>query len=483
MSLAFTRHIDQVRQRWWVVVIVAAISVLAAALGALTTPTKYVGKATLVVSSPDRAPEQDAKVVVGYATDFNDPATIDRLKATTSLPQNVTFEATTMAASPILTIVATADDPSVAQQSATRIAAAFRDNVNSAQRAAAVDAIADLQRQINDVRQRFPNPSNGQPTELETNLQEQINKLQFDATNQLRDLQLQGGVTTIEPKTRRNVALGAAAGILLGVLAALGMAAVSTQVRNSAELLEKTGVEPLVELPSGGSRPVRRMREDRLRTLANILSIDVSSKSTVVALIDSRGVEGARDIADRLAKLLAQQEYRTVLVHAEEARQAEENTGFDDVLRDSGMVRVLLKDGEVDTLKILPRGGLFANHYSRFTRARIGAVLDELRPGADAVILAAPSLADTPDAQLLCAAADLTIVVVDARSSRADDVSSVVGVLERAGADVLGAVLINGSKRQSIGSTIALRPRSRQASEITEQGSRPADAVVRDLYR
>jgi capsular polysaccharide biosynthesis protein len=483
MRFVLPRHIEQVLRRWWIVLLTTAVALLAAVLPFLSVHTKYVSQATLLVSSPDRAPEQDARVVVGYATVFNNPATIDRLKAAKRFPQDVTFEARTVAASPILTIEATADDPRVAQEAATSMAGAFRDDVNSAQRASAVDAIANLQQQVNDVRQRFPAPPNGQPSELETEMQQQINKLQFDETNQLRDLQLRGGVTPVAPNIRKNVALGVAGGLMLGIVAALAMAAVSTRVGNSEELLEKTGIEPLVELPGGGSRRARRMREDRLRTLANFLSTQISARPTVVALLDSRGVEAARDIADRLSKTLAQQEYRTVFIDAEEGLQATVNTGFDDVLRDSGLVRVLLKDGELDTLKILPRGEFFTNRYSRITRARIDAVLDELRGGADAVVVASPSLAQTADAQLLCAAADVTIVVVDARSSRADDVSSVVRAVEKAGAVVIGAVLTNGSKRQSAVATIVPRRERRRTGEMEPRRGTPADAVVSDLYQ
>ena len=59
-------------------------------------------------------------MVVGYMTIFNDPATITRLRTTTKIPEDVTFEARTVAASPILAIEATADDPKVAQDAAYR---------------------------------------------------------------------------------------------------------------------------------------------------------------------------------------------------------------------------------------------------------------------------------------------------------------------------------------------------------------------------
>ena len=130
-----------------------------------------------------------------------------------------------------------------------------------------------------------------------------------------------------------NLVLGAVGGLLLGILAALGMAALSTRLRNSADLLDKTGIEPLVEVPSAGSIGLDRLREDRLRTLANIVSLQDLPKSTVVALTDSRGVRGARDLAEALAKLSAQQGYRTVLVYADnDASQPAKGAGFNDAL-------------------------------------------------------------------------------------------------------------------------------------------------------
>ena len=58
------------------------------------------------------------------------------------------------------------------------------------------------------------------------------------------------------------------------------------------------------------------------------------------------------------------------------------------------------------------RVGILADRYSRLTRGRIVAVLDELRTDADTIVVAAPSIPETAETQLVCAAADLTILVV-----------------------------------------------------------------------
>jgi Mrp family chromosome partitioning ATPase len=77
-------------------------------------------------------------------------------------------------------------------------------------------------------------------------------------------------------------------------------------------------------------------------------------------------------------------------------------------------------------------------------RERIDAVLDELRMGADTIVIAAPSIADTIESQPICAAADFTMLVVGRRSSRSDDVTSAAEALADAHAVLLGAVMTNG---------------------------------------
>ena len=157
MIVAVKRRLEQIRQRWWVVLLVAVPAVAVAVSSSLLAYPTYTGKSTLVVSSPGRATDQDAFMAVGYATLFNDPATQVRLRASKSIPQNVTFEARTEAASPILTFEATADNPQVAQSAAQTMAGAFRDDINAMQQKKNQELIADLQRQLDDLW-NYPEP-------------------------------------------------------------------------------------------------------------------------------------------------------------------------------------------------------------------------------------------------------------------------------------------------------------------------------------
>jgi len=416
-------------------------------------------------------------MAVGYAALFNDPATIVRLTATNKIPEGVTLAAGTVAASPILAIEATAEDPEVAQDTAQTMAYAFRDDINLVRQADYDEAIQEAQHQLDSLLSQ-PGPD-GSVNPLVPGVQTRLDAMRDNSTNKLQVLQLRAGVTKIAPAIVLDLALRAAGGLLLGILAALGLAALSTRLGSSADLLDKTGIEPLVEVPAGGSIERNRVREDRLRTLANAVSLQDSSKSTVVALTDCRGARGARDLAEAVARLSAQQGYRTVLVYADnDASHQTQGAGFNDVLADSGLANSVLKDGAVGSLKVMPSGSVMADRYSLTGRERIVTVFDELRTGADIIVIVAPSIADTIDSQAICGAADLTLVVVGRRSSRAGDVTAAVDALADAHAVLLGAVMIDGKPQRTTGPAVGWRRAPRPADEPADQQNGCQSAIT-----
>ena len=101
-------------------------------------------------------------------------------------------------------------------------------------------------------------------------LQERIDSARALKSNALQLLQPRAGVTENAPKIASRLVQGAAGGLVLGILAALGLAALSTRLTNAADLRDKTGVAPLVEVPDAGSGKLKRVRQERLRTLANL---------------------------------------------------------------------------------------------------------------------------------------------------------------------------------------------------------------------
>jgi polysaccharide biosynthesis transport protein len=482
MNLLLMRRIEQIKQRWWVVVAILALTVTLAGVSLLIAHPTYVGKSELIVSSPGRAPDQDAALCQGYSALFNNPATIARLRAANHIPDGITFEAKPVAASPILTIEATADDANAAEAAAQDMAVAFRQDINAIHEAEKKQTLADLTSQLDRAQPASNNPINPM---LAPPLQEQIFNTRRDTTNELQDLQLRAGVTTPAPHGVGSLVLPAAGGLLLGLFAALGLSVVSTRLWSSADIREKTDVEPLVEVPESGSVARNRLREHRLRTLANVVSSGDLSMPKVLALTDIRGARGAQDLAWTLAEFWAKQGHRTVLVYAGDASCQQGSWGFIDALSDSWIDRfdeVLLRDGAVASMKVLPAGSVVADRSSCVTRERISALLDKLRPVADTIVVAAPSIADSTEAQLLCAAAERTVLVAAKGKSRAGDVTAAAEALAKAHAVLLGAVLIEGADdgRNARRSAAVEGPSEPVITPVNLQGSLSEESVLAD---
>jgi hypothetical protein len=357
--------------------------------------------------------------------------------------------AKTVAASPILTIEATADDAKAAEAAAQDMAVAFRQDINAIHEVEKKQKLADLTAQLDRTQPSSNNPIN--PL-LAAPLQVEIFNTQRDLTNELQDLQLRAGVTMNPQQGVGSLVVPAAGGLLLGLLAALGLSVLSTRLWSSADIRERTDVEPLVEVPESGSVARNRLREHRLRTLANTVSSGGLDMPKVLALTDIRGARGAQDLAWALAEFWAKKGHRTVLVYANDASCKEGSWGFIDALGDCSRIdriEKVLQYGAVASMKILPGGSVVADRSSRVTRERISALLDKLRPVADTIVVAAPSIADSTEAQfeaqLLCAAAERTVLVAAKGKSRAGDLTAAAEALARADAVPLGAVLIEGS--------------------------------------
>jgi polysaccharide biosynthesis transport protein len=490
INVLLKRRIEQIKQLWWVVAAIAALTVTLSGVPLLTAHPTYVGKSELVVSSPNRAPDQDAALLQGYLMLFNNPATIARLRGANHIPNGVIFAAKPVAASPILTIEATADDPKTAETAAQDMAVAFREDINAIHEAEKKQTLADLKSQLDRTQPASKDPINPM---LAPNLQEQIFNTQHDLTNELQDLQLRAGVTMNGPPGVGSLVVPAAGGLLLGLLAALGLSVLSTRLRSSADIRERTDVEPLVEVPESGSVARNRLREHRLRTLANIVSSGDLGMPKVVAVTDARGARGARDVAWALAEFWAKKGHRTVLVYADDASCQQGSWGFIDALGDSSRIdrfEKVLQYGAVASMRVLRGGSVVADRSSRVTRERIGALLDKLRPLADTIVVAAPSIADSTEAQfeaqVLCAAAERTVLVAAKGKSRAGDVIAAAEALAKARAVLLGVVLIEGSND---GQTFWRRARQSAAVEsrsepiitpVDLQSSLPEESVLTD---
>ncbi|MPZ64398.1 MAG: hypothetical protein GEU83_02330 [Pseudonocardiaceae bacterium] len=453
-------QLDRIRRRAWLVLTVTVLAVLGAAAASLGQETTFTGRSTLTIISPDRAPEQDAPLAQGYAEYFNEPSYQGVLAGKAGVPPTVTFIARTAATSPIVYVEATASSAEAASSAAAAMSTAFLDDVNANLRADRDSAIAELQRQVTEERALLATLAEDSPeaslsTQAVLNLQDRVSSIQSDTSNQLQELQLSAGVSTSAPKPVQNIALGLVGGLILGCMLALGFAAVENRLATSDEVRDQLGLDTLAVVPGGRSRATERTRQQRLKQLANRVSLSDLARPATVVIISPRATVGVAHVAEALAYYRAVQGERTLLMHADLHRWGRSdprgNPGVADFLAAPYGVGVQgrVLPGACPTMQVMPAGSSRDDPYALFARDRFADLVGHASAITDLVVIEAPPIVDAAEGQVICATADRTILVVEEEATRAADAVEACQLLEQVEATLLGVVITSPRSRRT----------------------------------
>ena len=425
-----------VRRYWWIVLAVVCLAVLGALVATAQTPTTYLGRTSLIVSSNNRAPEQDAVLVQGYVSYFNNAAYQQQLLAATGVDAKAELSAEAAAASPILVISATASDPDSAQSAAIAVAQTFKDDINKTHDQTIAAAVATLQDELETARVRNDGT-------VIAALQERIGELQADRDNVLQELQDRGGVSAQPPSLFNNLVLALAGGLVMGVLAALALARFSPRLRSRHDVADKVGLNTLVELPGPRTKGAQLRREQRLRQLANILRARLAEPSAVVV---TQATDGAatRVVARGLAMEWASQGYATVLVRFGGGMESlssriGETTSVGPIEASASLSR--MRAGPVPGMSILDMRPRLAGGAPRLPAMKVSELFELEQLVGAFFIIETPAVLDSADAQAASLAADATILVIDTQVAKVPETREAVGVLRQPGVVLLGAVL------------------------------------------
>jgi capsular polysaccharide biosynthesis protein len=425
-----------VRRYWWIVLAVVCLAVFGAVLSTARTPTTYLGRTSLIVSSHDRAPEQDAVLVQGYVSYFNNAAYQRQLLAATAVDPKAELSAEAAAASPILVISATASDPDSAQSAAIAVAKAFKDDINKTHDQKTAEAIATVQDELDTARGRNDEAAMAA-------LQDRLGELQTDRDDVLQELQNRGGVSVQPPSLFNNLILGLAGGLVIGVLAALALAKFSPRLRSRHDVADKLGLNTLVELPGPRSKGSRLCRERRLRQLANILRARLAGPSVLVV---TQATDGAATgvVARGLAMEWASEGYATVLVRfggGVESLQSRIGESTSVRRAEASALLSQMRAGPVPGMSILDMRPDFARGARSLPAMKVTEVIELEHLVGAFIIIETPAVLDSADAQALSLAADATILVIDTQVAKVSETREAVGVLGQPGVVLLGAVL------------------------------------------
>lgn len=215
-----------VRAYRWVAVTVLVLALAGGVAATVLSPTTYTGRSSLIVSSNDRSPDQDAVLVQGYVDYFDDTAYQQQILDEADVDEPVEIAARSAASSPIMVIEATASSPEVAADASAAVAEAFRDSINEVRLQEKQAQLAQLQSRI-DARRRQDGPDSGGVSTLRAELL----RVEADRTDELQNLQIDGGVSENSADPVTNVGLGLVGGLVLGVCAAAATGAVARRRR------------------------------------------------------------------------------------------------------------------------------------------------------------------------------------------------------------------------------------------------------------
>ncbi|GAF50720.1 hypothetical protein [Rhodococcus wratislaviensis] len=445
-------HIEHIWRHKWVVAAIAALAVLGALYTSFGAGMAYTGKSVLTIDSQARLPEQDVALARGYADTLNYLPYQERLRVAAGIPEDVTVDAGTAASGPMVIVEATSGDSAVAEASAAGMAEAFRDDFNANWRAGRDRAIADLEVERNeDLTALGSLPPEGPETALRTasanGIQDRISQLQADTTGQLQVLQSSAGVVGTAPSPARNLVLALFGGLVLGSVAALALAGLENRLTNRDEIREHLGVDTLVEIPPGGSASANRLREQRFKQLANVVGLADLSRPATIAVTAPRETEGTAQVAEAIAEYRAIQGERTLLVRADLRGSGTdgEPAGVGDFLRSTRSISVeeILQAGPRSHMRVMGPGVREIDSYSLFTRSGVAGLIALGRRAADLTVVETQPIVDAAESQVVCAAVDRIVLVIDKTTAHIADAKEACRLLAQADATLLGAIIID----------------------------------------
>jgi Mrp family chromosome partitioning ATPase len=441
----YTRN---VARRWKVVIAFAVLgAVLATAWWFAAPRTTWTGTAALSTQSQERAPEQDAVLALGYVNYFNQPSYQQLLHTQVAIPAGVKLAAEMGATSPIMYITATGRSANDARDAAALAAEAFREDVRASLVVERRRAAADLQAQVDANVKLLGQRGYNDAVVLDQirSLQGRMTDIQADNTNMLKQLQPEPGVASTTPSPLLGIVAGAAGGLVTGVLVALLLTFLDRRLRTPADIRQRTGLSTLAELHRGMDVESRRRVA---ATVINTLSLTANECRIVIAVAAPRRSSSTHQVAVELASTVAGRRAGALLVEADlrwagSDSNDQRELGVLDVLEGrSGLHPALARAS--NGLKVLRAGSLRGRDLQGLIEPnRVVDMVSRACTVAGVVVVELPPVLEAAEAQVLAAAADRVVMVVERGVTLAPDVVTARQMLDVVGALMAGVIVVD----------------------------------------
>jgi capsular exopolysaccharide synthesis family protein len=399
----------------------------------------------------------------------------------------------------LIQISARAEDPDLAVQFANRMASVFMESTQAAQSGRfgasketlgkQVDQlaieIADTSRRIDALDTEASNASRdselarlrGELAQLQQSYAMAVRSFEDVRVAEARSMDMVALAepaarqdTPVQPHMTLNVLLAGVVGLILALAAALVIEHLDDRLTSPERLSRLVALPTLgsvAALPRGVPRTVDQIAAARASSPAsdwraagraeeayrllrtNLVFAGVDAPLRVLLVTSSQDGEGKSLTAANLAVVMAQTGQRVVLVDADLRRPsvgelfgARGGAGLTSLLIDRQLAaKSVLRQTRVQGLSLVASGPLPPNPSELLGSQHMRDRLAELREVCDLVIVDSPPALTVSDPAILAHLADGTLLVVDARRTRARAAAESLQRLRGAGAHVLGAVL------------------------------------------
>ena len=264
------------------------------------------------------------------------------------------------------------------------------------------------------------------------------------------------------PRTRLNILLAAALGLLAAGLVIFILEYLDDKVRSPDELKALTGLSTLgsvLRYQSGDGLGAITIGDEHrhsaiaesykfLRTNLRFAALDTAEGLRSLLVTSASPEEGKTTTAANLAISVAKEGKSVILVDSD-LRKPGINRIFD--LRDhKGLTHVILGETTleealaptpVEGLRVLPSGPLPPDATHILGSAKMKAVVEQMKSSADLVVFDSPPLLAVTDPMLLVSMVDGVLMVVNTQRTRRDAVRRGIESLRQGNPGFIGAVL------------------------------------------
>lgn len=265
------------------------------------------------------------------------------------------------------------------------------------------------------------------------------------------------------PDLYLNLVVGAALGLVVGLLAALALEFINDTIKSPDDVRNKLQLPFLGGIPNArAAKPVDELKdvlspvtEAYLSTATAMQFVTEGGAPKTLLVTSTRPAEGKSTSAWALAQSFTRLGKTALLIDADMRRPAfvtgKDNIGLSHILTNSEALSDHVLRTEVENLWIMPSGVIPPSPPELIASARFAALLADASATFDVVVIDGPPILGLADSPLLSSMVQATLMVIESGRTRTRPAVEALNRLRTAGAHMAGAILTRYTPQASYG--------------------------------